>query len=139
MSSDSAARAAAAADALREGLGVDSDDDDVAAAEPPAPPAAAAADAGGSTGAPSSLSEQVEQLKEVIDGLKAALHAERATVRDKDVQIHKLLAERDMVVGARRARDAACFARRRGRARVLCAHRAVRGVRGGRAARTSAR
>jgi hypothetical protein len=42
----------------------------------------------------------VDQLKEVIDSLKASLHAERQSAADKDVQIHKLLAERDFVVGA---------------------------------------
>ena len=103
---DDAARASAAADALREGLCVDSDDDAVAA-EPPAPPPGAAAGGAESAGGAPTPAEQVEQLKEVIDGLKAALHAERATVRDKDVQIHKLLAERDLVVGARRAGHAA--------------------------------
>ena len=120
---DDAARVSAAADALREGLGVDSDDE-AAAAEPP--PAPAASEAGGAArgeggGAPTSLAAQVEQLKETIDGLKAALHAERTTVRDKDMQIHKLLAERDLVVGAHPP-GAACFSRG---ARILagcCAH-----------------
>lgn len=116
---DAAARASAAVDALREGLGIDSDDE-AAAAEPPAPPPASAdAPASARDPGPPSLATQVEQLKEVIDGLKAALHAERATVRDKDVQLHKLLAERDMVVGARRAPRAACVASLA--ARVLCA------------------
>jgi len=129
---DDAARASAAADALREGLCVDSDDD-AAAAEPPAPPPGATAGGAEPEGGPPTPAEQVEQLKEVIDGLKAALHAERATVRDKDVQIHKLLAERDLVVGARRAGRAT----RRGSGesrchRVLCALRS--GRRGARAA-----
>jgi hypothetical protein len=108
---DDAARASAAADALREGLCVDSDDD-AAAAEPPAPPPGATAGGAEPEGGPPTPAEQVEQLKEVIDGLKAALHAERATVRDKDVQIHKLLAERDLVVGARRAGRARAGQRR---------------------------
>jgi hypothetical protein len=118
---DDAARASAAADALREGLCVDSDDD-AAAAEPPAPPPGATAGGAEPEGGPPTPAEQVEQLKEVIDGLKAALHAERATVRDKDVQIHKLLAERDLVVGARRAGRASAGQRREHRCQgVVCA------------------
>ena len=42
----------------------------------------------------------IDTLKEVIDSLKAALHTERKNAADKDVQVHKLLAERDFVVGA---------------------------------------
>ena len=123
---DDAARASAAADALREGLGVDSDDE-AAAAEPPPLPAssdAGAAARGEGGGAPASLAAQVEQLKETIDGLKAALHAERTTVRDKDVQIHKLLAERDLVVGARPPGAARC--RRGARPRAGCCASATR-------------
>jgi hypothetical protein len=88
--------------APREGLCDDSDDDAAELAAPPPPASGAPAGGadgakGGDSGAPLS---QEEQLKEQIDSLKAALHAERASGRDKDVQIHKLLAERDMVVGA---------------------------------------
>lgn len=69
----------------REGLSVDSDDE--AEAARPSPPG------------PGELSS-VEELKNTIDSLRDALHAEKASSREKDVQIHKLLAERDMVVGA---------------------------------------
>jgi len=75
--------------APREGLSVDSDDEAEAAqcsAGPERP------------GEP--LLSSVEVLKGTIDSLREALHAEKASSREKDVQIHRLLAERDMIVGA---------------------------------------
>ena len=44
----------------------------------------------------------MDSLRAVLDDLKECLHAEKAAGRDKDVQLHKLRAERDIVVGARR-------------------------------------
>ena len=59
--------------------------------------------AAGASGTATSDAERIEQLKEMLDSLKASLHAERASCKDKDVQIHRLLAERDLVVGAHSA------------------------------------
>jgi len=46
--------------------------------------------------------DDVSSLKEVLDSLKAALHSEKASGREKEVQLHKALAERDIVVGEHR-------------------------------------
>jgi hypothetical protein len=148
-----AGAAAAAAPPQREGL-VDDDDDDesddkdaAAAAAAPPPPlrasgpggASGEAGAGGSgSGAGGSVSgsanaspaAQIEALKNVIDELKAALHAERMSSREMDVMVHKLLAERDIVVGASRFSlpVARASLMRTGAVQAACGARVLRGA-----------
>jgi len=89
--------------ALAEGLVQGDSDDDVPVGDsaPSGAHSIPASDPGaGASGGSGSLEDRVDQLKEVIDSLKASLHAERQSAADKDVQIHKLLEERDFVVGA---------------------------------------
>lgn len=42
----------------------------------------------------------MDALRAVLDDVREALSTEKAAGRDKDVQLHKLRAERDIVVGA---------------------------------------
>ena len=40
----------------------------------------------------------IDSLRGVIDDIKEALHAEKAAGRDKEMQLHKVLAERAVLV-----------------------------------------
>lgn len=94
---------ATAAPVEREGLLPDeADDTDSPVASHVVPPfVPGGGDPGaGSSGSGRGQEHMIDTLKEVIDSLKAALHTERKNAADKDVQVHKLLAERDFVVGA---------------------------------------